>query len=140
MLFSVNAAFLVILYIFIGNLSLTQYLFLFIEIPVHQPPLPQMALQDQHEIQAINQIAESLDSGERRVIFYLCESFDTDNSVTCMKDMLKHKVTSHDTSDLFLTELMWQLRRYDILRKVFQTSREEVARILKYRHVLSRFR
>ncbi|KAE8299414.1 CASP8 and FADD-like apoptosis regulator Caspase-like protein [Larimichthys crocea] len=99
-----------------------------------------MALQDQHEIQAINQIAESLDSGERRVIFYLCESFDTDNSVTCMKDMLKHKVTSHDTSDLFLTELMWQLRRYDILRKVFQTSREEVARILKYRHVLSRFR
>ncbi|TKS67318.1 CASP8 and FADD-like apoptosis regulator [Collichthys lucidus] len=110
------------------------------EIPVHQPPLPQMALQDQHEIQAINQIAEYLDSGERRVIFYLCESLDTDNSVTCMKDMLKHKVTSHDTSDLLLTELMWQLRRYDILRKVFQTSREEVARILKYRHVLSRFR
>lgn len=99
-----------------------------------------MALHDQHELQAINQIAESLDSGERRVIFYLCECLDTDNSVTCMKDMLKHKVTRHDTSHLLLTELMWQLRRYDILRKVFQTSREEVARTLKYRRVLSGFR
>ncbi|XP_034417044.1 uncharacterized protein LOC117750145 isoform X4 [Cyclopterus lumpus] len=97
-----------------------------------------MALQDQH--QAINQTAEALSSCERRRIFYLCEILDTDTSVACMKDMLKSKVTCHERGHLFLTELMLQLRRFDILRKVYNTSRDEVEQALIHRKVLPRFR
>lgn len=97
-----------------------------------------MALPDQ--LQAINQTAEALSSCERRRIFYLCEILDTDTSVACMKDMLKSKVTCHERGQLFLTELMLQLRRFDILKKVYNTNRDEVEKALIHRKVLPRFR
>lgn len=100
-----------------------------------------MALPDQRQLQAINQTAEALSSCERRRLFYLCETLDTDNSVACMKEMLKSKVMCHDErGHLFLIELMLQLRRFDILRQVYKTSRDEVERTLKHRQVLPRFR
>ncbi|XP_070771072.1 CASP8 and FADD-like apoptosis regulator isoform X2 [Enoplosus armatus] len=98
-----------------------------------------MAHPDQHQLQAINEIAEALCSGERRRLFYLCESWDTDNTVACLKEMLKSKLMCYERDHLFLTELMLQLRRFDILRKVCKTSREEVERNLKCRQVLPRF-
>ncbi|XP_074515634.1 CASP8 and FADD-like apoptosis regulator [Sebastes fasciatus] len=99
-----------------------------------------MALPDQRQLQAINQTAEALSSCERRRLFYLCDSLDTENSVACMKEMLKSKVMCHERGYLFLTELILQLRRFDILRKVYKTSRDEVERALKHREVLPRFR
>lgn len=99
-----------------------------------------MALPDQHQLQAINQIAEALSSGERRRLFYLCEILDTDDSVVCVKEMLKYKVMHHDTGHLLLRELMVQLRRFDILRKVCKSSRDEVERTLTHRQLLPRFR
>ncbi|XP_068559309.1 CASP8 and FADD-like apoptosis regulator [Cebidichthys violaceus] len=99
-----------------------------------------MALPDQLHLQAINQTAEALSSCERRRLFYLCDTLDTDNSVARVKDMLKSKVMCHERGHLFLTELMLQLSRFDILRKVFKTSRDEVENALKHRRVLPRFR
>ncbi|XP_029314236.1 CASP8 and FADD-like apoptosis regulator [Cottoperca gobio] len=99
-----------------------------------------MALSDQRQLQAINQTVEALSSCERRRLFYLCEIPVTDNSATCMKEMLKSKVMCHERGYLFLAELMLQLRRFDILRKVYNTSREEVEMTLKHRQVLPRFR
>lgn len=99
-----------------------------------------MALNDQHQFQAINQIAEALSSCERRRLFYLCEAPETDDTVVCTKEMLKRKVMHPVTGHLLLGELMLQLRRFDILRKVFHTSRDEVERILSHRQVLPRFR
>ncbi|XP_058510768.1 CASP8 and FADD-like apoptosis regulator isoform X2 [Solea solea] len=91
-------------------------------------------------LQAINQIAEALSSSERRSLFYLCESPDTDISMACAKEMLKSKVMCHESGSMFLAELLLQLRRLDILRKVCRTSRAEVERSLQYRQVLPRFR
>ena len=99
-----------------------------------------MALLDQHELQRINQVAEALSSNERRRLLYLCDSLDTDSSMACAKDMLKSKVMCHEGGSLFLAELLIQLRRFDILRKVCRTSRDEVERMLKYMKVLPRFR
>ncbi|XP_075964837.1 CASP8 and FADD-like apoptosis regulator [Anarhichas minor] len=99
-----------------------------------------MALPDQLHLQAINQTAEALSSCERRRLFYLCDILDTDNSVARVKDMLTSKVMCHEMGLLFLTELMLQLSRFDILRKVFKTSRDEVENALKQRRVLPRFR
>ncbi|XP_031155509.1 CASP8 and FADD-like apoptosis regulator isoform X1 [Sander lucioperca] len=95
-----------------------------------------MALSDQ--LQAINQTAEALSSCERRRLFYLCEMLDTDTSEACMKDMLK--VLCDERGNLFLTELMLQLKRFDILRKVYKTNRDEAEKTLKDKQVLPRFR
>ncbi|XP_035029786.2 CASP8 and FADD-like apoptosis regulator isoform X1 [Hippoglossus stenolepis] len=99
-----------------------------------------MALTHQHELQAINQIAEALDSSERRRVFYLCESEDTDYSLACVKEMLKSRVMCQEGGDLFLAELLSQLRRFDILRRVCSISRAEVERIPKGQQVLPEFR
>ncbi|KAK5861244.1 hypothetical protein PBY51_022656 [Eleginops maclovinus] len=99
-----------------------------------------MALSDQIQLQVINQTAEALSSCERRRLFYLCENLDTDNSVACMKEMLKSKLISHERGFLFLETLMLQLRRFDILRKVFKTSKEEVEMSLTHVQVLPKFR
>ncbi|GLD59921.1 CASP8 and FADD-like apoptosis regulator [Lates japonicus] len=103
-------------------------------------PLPKTMAQNQRELQAINQIVEALSSSERRRLSYLCGSLDADNSMSCAKEMLQSKVMCHDRGDLFLAEVVLQLRRFDILRKVFGISRDEVERILKSRQVLPRFR
>ncbi len=97
-----------------------------------------MAVQD--HLQRINQIAETLSSCERRRLFYLCDTLETEDSVACVKEMLKTKVMCYEKGDLFLKELMLQLRRFDILRQVCKTSRDEVERTLQSRQVLPRFR
>lgn len=99
-----------------------------------------MACSDQHELQMINQITESLSCAEQRKLLYLCEVLETDNSELCTKEMLKCKVMDCATGHLLLRELMLQLRRYDILRKVCKTSRDEVERTQMHSPVLPRFR
>ncbi|KAM9346853.1 CASP8 and FADD-like apoptosis regulator [Symphorus nematophorus] len=99
-----------------------------------------MALSEQYPLQAINQITEALSRAERRRIFYLCGSLDADTSVAGMKEMLKCKVLRQENGHLLLRELMLQLGRFDILKKVYKTSRAEVERTLTHRQVLPRFR
>ncbi|XP_071373510.1 CASP8 and FADD-like apoptosis regulator [Centroberyx affinis] len=93
-----------------------------------------------HHLQIINEIAGSLSSGECRRLSYLCGSVDTDSSVAGVREMLKSQLMRCQMDDLFLLELMFALRRFDILRKVLGTSREEVERTLRQRHVLSKYR
>lgn len=99
-----------------------------------------MALTEKQLLQDVNLIAESLSSSERKSLFFLCENMDTDDDVACLKEMLKSKVMSCQNGHLFLAELVLQLRRYDILRRVFKTSRDEAERTLKYMEFLPRFR
>mgnify|MGYP001202164139 CR=1 FL=1 len=94
-----------------------------------------MAVTDQRELQVISQIAEALSSSERRSLFYLCESPQTDDSTACAKEMLKNKVICQDGGQLFLAELLSQLRRFDILRRVCRISKEEVESIPKCQQV-----
>ncbi|XP_038576271.1 CASP8 and FADD-like apoptosis regulator [Micropterus salmoides] len=99
-----------------------------------------MALPDHCQLQVINEISEALCSGERRILLYLCEILDTDNSVGCLKATLESKAMCYERWDLFLAELILALRRYDILKKVWKTSREQFERTLKVGPVLPKFR
>uniref|UniRef100_UPI0037E9395F CASP8 and FADD-like apoptosis regulator n=1 Tax=Semicossyphus pulcher TaxID=241346 RepID=UPI0037E9395F len=98
-----------------------------------------MAVPDQHQLQVINNIAEALNSCERRRLLYLCGSLDTDHTEACVKEMLS-KVLRQERGHLLLKELMVRLRRFDILRKVCKTSKDEMERTLMYRQCLPRFR
>ncbi|KAM3608382.1 uncharacterized protein V6R79_024174 [Siganus canaliculatus] len=99
-----------------------------------------MALQDQHQLQVINEISEALSSTERRRLLYLLESLDMDSSVVCTKEMLKCAIQHHEMGHLLLRELILRLSRFDLLRKVCKTSRDEVERSLSSRQILPKFR
>lgn len=99
-----------------------------------------MAIPDQFQLQAINEIAESLSSCERRTLFYLCENLGTDHSAVCMKELLKSKVMGHQNAHLFLAELMWRLGRLDILKKVCKVSRDDLQSNYKSGQTLPPFR
>ncbi|XP_037343876.2 CASP8 and FADD-like apoptosis regulator [Pungitius pungitius] len=99
-----------------------------------------MALPDQCQLQAIHQTAAALDSRERSMLFYLCGVTDANNTTLCVEDFLRSRVIRHERAHLFLTELMLQLGRFDILRDVYKTSRDEVEKSLAHRRVLPSFR
>ncbi|XP_077583629.1 CASP8 and FADD-like apoptosis regulator a [Stigmatopora nigra] len=88
----------------------------------------------------IQEISESLDCDDRSKVLYLCEILNTENTKVRVKETLQSKVMSFDAGNLFLAELMFHLRRYDILRKVLGSSKDEVERALGSRHFLPRFR
>ncbi|XP_028289579.1 CASP8 and FADD-like apoptosis regulator [Parambassis ranga] len=83
-------------------------------------------LQDQ--LREINQIAEDLNSCERKRLLYLCDSMEADSSVARVKEMLRSKILLQENSHLFLRELMLRLGRFDILRKVCKVSKDQVER------------
>ncbi|TNN03109.1 hypothetical protein fugu_000138 [Takifugu bimaculatus] len=92
------------------------------------------------QLQTINQVVEELNSSERTKLLYLCGSFETEHSTESLKELLGHKVLHDDTGQLLLGELMVRLRRFDILRKVCKTTRDEVERTLSSRHFVPKFR
>ncbi|XP_011609243.2 CASP8 and FADD-like apoptosis regulator [Takifugu rubripes] len=92
------------------------------------------------QLQTINQVVEELSSSERTKLLYLCGSFETEPSTESLKELLGRKVLHHDTGQLLLGELMVRLRRFDILRKVCKTTRDEVERTLSSRHFVPKFR
>uniref|UniRef100_A0AAQ4QK53 CASP8 and FADD-like apoptosis regulator n=1 Tax=Gasterosteus aculeatus aculeatus TaxID=481459 RepID=A0AAQ4QK53_GASAC len=99
-----------------------------------------MALPDQFQLQAIQQTAEALDGRERSRLFYLCGVTDVDNTAGCVEDVLKSRVIRHQGEDQFLPELLLQLGRFDILKEVYKTSRDEVEKALTHRRVLPSFK
>lgn len=98
-----------------------------------------MALPEQ--LHAINQITQALGSDERRKLLYLCGAPDPDDSVSGMREMLTRKVMQHgECGQLLLKELLVQLRRCDILSRVFTSSREEVESARPHTPLLPGFR
>lgn len=92
------------------------------------------------QLQTINQVVEELSGSERTRLLYLCGSFETEPSTESLKELLGREVLHHDTGQLLLGELMVRLRRFDILRKVCKTTRDEVERTLSSRHFVPKFR
>ena len=100
-----------------------------------------MAVADYGQLQAINQIAEALSSSERRRLFYLCDSSpDAEDCMARVKETLTSKVACQDGGTLFLVELLMQLRRFDILRRVCGIGRDEVLRSLRNQQVLPEYK
>lgn len=89
----------------------------------------------------INVIAEDLTSLDRKKALYLCGSFAMDSSLAHVRDTLRVKVDYEENPPLFLMSVLWQLGRYDILKRVYNVGRKEVEnQIQTYRQVLPRFR
>ncbi|XP_041724526.2 CASP8 and FADD-like apoptosis regulator [Coregonus clupeaformis] len=91
--------------------------------------------------QMISRICEDLSSGECRRLLYLCGSLDTDS---CGSDHVREVLTSWlsrgRVDHLYLVELLFRLRCFDLLKKLFHISKQEVEGILGQDRALSEYR
>lgn len=92
------------------------------------------------QLREISEISESLSGCERRTLLYLCGDVATDHSVAHVKELLRSEVLHRGNPELFLQEVLLHLGRFDLLRRVFQVSREDMERRPDHTQVLPRFR
>ncbi|XP_066543410.1 CASP8 and FADD-like apoptosis regulator isoform X2 [Amia ocellicauda] len=86
----------------------------------------------------INHIAEELNSDECKMLLYLCS--DMESSIEDVKDMLKSLMKRGEVDQIFLLELMYRIKRFDLLKKVFRSTKKEVEGILGHKCVVSEYR
>uniref|UniRef100_A0A8C2EB01 CASP8 and FADD-like apoptosis regulator a n=1 Tax=Cyprinus carpio TaxID=7962 RepID=A0A8C2EB01_CYPCA len=90
----------------------------------------------------VNCVTASLEKEECKTLLYLCT--DLFNNI-CMEDLRGAllafaKQTQAQAGQALLMELMFRMKRFDILKKVFGTNRQQVEGILKKGAVLSDYR
>ncbi|XP_064833055.1 CASP8 and FADD-like apoptosis regulator isoform X1 [Oncorhynchus masou masou] len=91
--------------------------------------------------QMINRICEDLSSGECRRLLYLCGSLDTDRCGSGhVREVLNSWLSRGQVDQLYLVELLFRLRRFDLLKKEFHISKQEVDGILGQNRALSEYR
>ncbi|XP_030642544.1 CASP8 and FADD-like apoptosis regulator [Chanos chanos] len=93
-----------------------------------------------HLSQTIHLIAEELSKDEWKRLSFLCGVTDTECPSFDVRRMLMSLMHQKGLDETFLMELMFKMRRYDILRSVLNTNRTEVERMLGNNHVLSEYR
>lgn len=95
----------------------------------------------------VNNVTASLEKEECKTLLYLCT--DLFNNI-CVEDLrgallafarqAQAQAGQAQAGDALLMELMFRMKRFDILKKVFGTNRQQVEGILKKRAVLSDYR
>ncbi|XP_043108759.1 CASP8 and FADD-like apoptosis regulator a isoform X2 [Puntigrus tetrazona] len=95
----------------------------------------------------VNNVTASLEKEECKTLLYLCT--DLFNNV-CVKDLrgallafakqAQAQAGQARAGDALLMELMFRMKRFDILKKVFDTNKQQVESILKKGAVLSDYR
>ncbi|XP_062383308.1 CASP8 and FADD-like apoptosis regulator a [Sardina pilchardus] len=90
----------------------------------------------------VNRMADSLSRDELRTLRYLCSDLLPDSRVEDLRGALisRAQIAGNNQPTLILMELMFHLKRFDVLKKVLGTSRQEVERMLNTRQVLSGYR
>lgn len=93
----------------------------------------------------VNHMADSLSRDEMRTLHFLCSDLiperciDGDDLRGALISLSQDSGNSQSTR-MILMELMFHLKRFDILKKVLGTTRQEVESMLKTRQVLSGYR
>lgn len=91
-------------------------------------------------LQMVNGIAEELSADDRSRLCYLCGVLDPDSCVAGVRDMLKSRLSQGQADHLFLVELLFRLKRFDVLKKVFRINKQDIASILGPRQAVSEYR
>lgn len=91
----------------------------------------------------VHSVTASLKKEECKTLQYLCT--DLFNNICVDEDLRAAllafaKQTQTQTGDALLMELVFRIKRFDILKKVFATNRQQVEGILKMRSLVSDYR
>ncbi|XP_067244093.1 CASP8 and FADD-like apoptosis regulator a [Chanodichthys erythropterus] len=95
----------------------------------------------------VNSVTTSLNKEECRILLYLCSDLFTNSCVEDLRGALlafakqkQNQAGQSQAGDALLMELMFRMKRFDILKKVFGTNRQQVEGILQRGGVLSDYR
>ncbi|XP_010864353.1 CASP8 and FADD-like apoptosis regulator isoform X1 [Esox lucius] len=87
-----------------------------------------------------SRICEELSIGECKKLLYLCGATGTGGCVADVREVLMTWLDRQQVESLYLVELLYTLRRFDLLRKVFRVSEQEVGEILGQSRAVSKYR
>lgn len=95
----------------------------------------------------VNKVTSSLSSDESKILLYLCTDLFNNSCVEELRgDLLAfaqqnpNQAGQTHSGNALLMELMFQMKRYDLLRKVFGTNKQQVEGILRKERVISDYR
>ncbi|XP_051564999.1 CASP8 and FADD-like apoptosis regulator isoform X2 [Myxocyprinus asiaticus] len=88
----------------------------------------------------ICQITDELSTDECKRISYLCGTLDTDTFSADPRGMLQSVLCQIRMDNVFLTKLILNIKRYDLLRDVLGTNKSTVEEMLKLGHAVSEYR
>ncbi|KAK7119281.1 hypothetical protein R3I94_021204 [Phoxinus phoxinus] len=95
----------------------------------------------------VNNVTANLNKEECRILLYLCTDLFTNSCVEDLRGALlafakqrPNQAGQSRAGDALLMELMFRMKRFDVLKKVFGTNKQQVETILKEGRALSDYR
>ncbi|XP_037704858.1 CASP8 and FADD-like apoptosis regulator isoform X2 [Choloepus didactylus] len=96
-----------------------------------------------HELPAvvIHQVEEALDEDEKEMLLFLCRDVVADVTSPNVRDLLDILSERGKLSALGLAELLYRVRRFDLLKRLLRMDKVAVeAHLLKHPHLVSDYR
>ncbi|XP_041120796.1 CASP8 and FADD-like apoptosis regulator [Polyodon spathula] len=81
----------------------------------------------------INQIYEELSSDENQTLIYLCSDLAGGCSKQDVKEVLKSQIKSGVLDHLVLAELLYRIKRFDLLKNILSSNKKQVEALLESR-------
>ncbi|KAK1165553.1 CASP8 and FADD-like apoptosis regulator isoform X1 [Acipenser oxyrinchus oxyrinchus] len=78
----------------------------------------------------INRIYEELSNDESQMLIYLCSDLDGGCSKQDVKEILKSQIKSGVVDHLVLAELLYRIKRFDLLKKILCSNKKQVEALL----------
>ncbi len=95
----------------------------------------------------VNIVTASLEKEDCKILLYLCTDLfnnicveDLRGALLAFAEQAQAQAGEAQAGDALLMELMFRMKRFDILKRVFGTNRQQVEGILKKGAVLSDYR
>lgn len=91
--------------------------------------------------EVIHQIEEALDEDEKEMLLFLCRDVAADVSSLNVRDLLDNLSERGKLSAMDLAELLYRVRRFDLLKRILKMDKMTVeAHLLRHPHLISDYR
>ncbi|XP_030876566.1 CASP8 and FADD-like apoptosis regulator [Leptonychotes weddellii] len=91
--------------------------------------------------EVIHQVEEALDEDEKKMLLFLCRDVAADVAPLNVRDLLDILSERGMLSAMGLAELLYRVRRFDLLKRIFKMDRKAVeAHLLRHPRLISDYR
>lgn len=91
--------------------------------------------------EVIHQVEEALDEDEKEMLLFLCRDIASDAAPLNVRDLLDVLSERGKLSTMGLAELLYRVRRFDLLKRILKMDRMAVeAHLLRHPHLISDYR
>lgn len=91
--------------------------------------------------EVIHQVEEALDEDEKEMLLYLCRDIAEDVAPLTVRDLLDILSEKGKLSAMGLAELLYRVRRFDLLKRILKMDKMAVeAHLRRHPHLVSDYR